>query len=257
MSSHVKNLAPVLLVYLLMLLPHVQAQTQETWLTVDGGYLEQQLRPLHLTSPVFRKSTGQTFGLGLFYDLGDSYHKGEVNYHLQRRSKLHPSRINASADQYASLALNYQYTHFYWHDIADLNLNFGSGPYLFVEDQTTDYPRGDDPDITSGSLLYGGGINVVLRYRHPQIPLSTGLHFINGGFLGSEEVDRQSDRYQSTSMNGWFSEVDLHVGYEVQSKWEIFLTYDWSEKLEYRSLISQRRTFEHLNLGISYRLEDD
>ena len=233
------------------------AQTENTWLSIEGGWLGHDIKPMEIRSPVYQQGKGAGLGLALYYDLRDKYHRGEVSYLNQPSTRLFPADIRSSLDRYISLALNYQYTRFHFQDIGNLNLDFGSGPYVFVRDQTSNYSSDNGSTIVQGNILYGGGIHLVLRYQHPDIPFRTDLYFVNGGFLGRQETDRRNTDYENTSANGWFSVLNLEAGYKLSPDWRIYLSYNGSEQLEYRSPYDRRRTLQQVSFGISYRLEDD
>lgn len=232
-------------------------QPMETWLHADAGYFSEVSAPLHSRLPISTNGDGLAAGLALQYGNERSYHKTRVTYIRQIGPEMRPSGIEALAQRFIGLTIDYKYTHFYFRNIAGLNLHFGSGPYLFVHNQISDFQAGDSNTVTYNSLLYGGAINLVLCYNQSKVPATGSINVINGGFWGNEEVNRQNISHDAKSANGWLSAVHIRAAYRLHSYLQIYLRYRWTERLEYFSSQIQRRTGQDISLGVSFRLEDD
>ncbi|MDZ7692434.1 MAG: hypothetical protein U5K69_15085 [Balneolaceae bacterium] len=194
------------------------AQTEETWLRADGGYLSQRMVPVDLKLPVYQKGEGFSMGISLYFDLQDSYHKARAAYGRNQNLELLPSGIASMIDRSISLVIDYEYTHFHFRNVADLHVDIGSGPYFFVQNQITDFHPTNNQQVRNNALHYGGGVNLIFRYNHPNIPANIRFNVVNGGFLGNKELNQQDDNRQNSSANGWFSKADLRLAYRFRSR---------------------------------------
>ncbi|WP_395262017.1 hypothetical protein [Halalkalibaculum sp. DA3122] len=246
-----------LMLLLLLTSGPVQAQVYKTWLSVDGGYLHQEVTPTGLRAPVYQTANGFSSGLSLYYADQGSYHLATFSYNRQNNPRLYPADISSFTDRFLSLQVNYEYTYFHFRNVADLHLDLGSGPYLFVQNQITHLQAGANSSVENNHLLYGGGVNLVLRYRQPGFPLTARLNMVNGGFWGRQEVKQQVDSEAEYKANGWMSDISMNIAYRPAVNWKFYLRYNWSERLEYLYNEQQRRTYQGISLGISFRLEDD
>lgn len=248
-----------LLFYLLLAGPlHIlHAQPEETWLGADGGYLFQRIVPVDLGLPVQQQGDGLSLGLSLYFDRTRSYHKARVAVDRNVQLQLLPADVSSTVDRSISLHIDYEYTHFYFRNIADLHIDAGAGPYFFVQNQITDFQPLNNRQIEYNALHYGGGVDLVLRYNPPHSPVKARLNVVNGGFLGNKETNLGNDTQRSNRENGWFSKVNLRVAYQFHSDWEIYALGGWDERLEYATPQTQRRTFWDMAMGISFRLEDE
>ncbi|MDX1637241.1 MAG: hypothetical protein R3281_04675 [Balneolaceae bacterium] len=244
---------------MLLASPHIRqvnAQPLETWLSFDGGYTFQKSLPLDLNIPVEQRSNGSALALSLLYGNDRAEHGVRFSYLRQQDISFHPADLPSFADRYVALTIDYQYTRYHFRDIGGLPLSFGTGPYLFVANQIIDYRASPNSTVEYNELMYGGGINITLQYL-PEAPISLQLTLLNGGHLGSQEVNRENSTFSDERANGWLAEVNGEVSFRLNADWQIFAFYNWAERTEHVFQQNQRRTFQHVNLGIRYRLEDD
>lgn len=242
---------------LLLMASIANAQVYETWLSADAGYLHQEINPMQLQMPVYEVADGFSSGLSLYYVDQGSYHLATFSYYRQSNPELRPQSIPSFSDRFLSLNINYEYTYFHFQNIADLYLDFGTGPYLFVQNQVTNLEASASGSVEYNHLLYGGGVNLVLGYNQPEFPFTARLNMVNGGFWGQQEIKQQATNSADYKAKGWLSEVNLNLGYRLNPNWKAYLLYSWTERLEYLHYRDQRRTYQAISLGISFRLEDD
>ncbi|MDR8393964.1 hypothetical protein NC796_22610 [Aliifodinibius sp. S!AR15-10] len=240
-----------------MPLQAAKAQVFETWLGVEGGYLHQKIVPMRFTPPVYQTAGGFNSGLSLYYADQGSYHLATFSYSLQNDPTLKPSNIRSFTDRYLSLNIDYEYSYFFLTDILDLHLDFGGGPYLFVQNQISALMASREIPVEYNDLFYGGALNLVLRYNHSEQPLSGRINVVNGGFWGRQEINQQNSSYADITANGWLSSVQGRIGYRFNPNWRGHLQYQWTERVEYSSSQINRRTLQGVGFGVSYRLEDD
>lgn len=233
------------------------AQPTTTWISGEAGYMGQETASLSLRSPVSQNASGYTTQISLLY-LGDYWsHEASVAFRKQYNVSMQPSGTASVADRFLTLNLVYKFLHYPLRNIADLPIDMGAGPYLFVQNQTTDYETGSRNPVDLNTLLYGGGLNLALRYQQPEVPVQAQFSVVNGGFFGSDEVNKLTDTYRESNANGWISEITARIDYRLLPDWKFFVKAGWIQQVEYHSGLTERTTFRHINSGLSFRLEDD